>query len=206
MAPPRDWFAQLEKKLTKVVRDRRQKRQIKQLLEAAKEDRKRQNDEKSYPTVRVTAIKPKRVEELFKINKATFKGPAPWGISPDDSVEVPLSLIESLERKHRLFRKADENEALVRTKIDAVLKTAWGIKQHTNVQIQLERKLKVNLPIDKPNVTIVGTADYAIWYGEEVDDESTCVCVIEAKAPGKDGRFQALSYMSRTLINIYFDT
>ncbi|KAH8431025.1 uncharacterized protein LDX57_008686 [Aspergillus melleus] len=199
MAPPRDWFAQLEKKVTKVARDIRQKRQIKQLFEAAKEVRKRQKDEKCYPTIPVTGIDTNEVEEFFKLKEITMKDPEAWGIGPDDTVEVPAYLLESMRDEKEIFRRAPNKEALNRVKIDTILKAAWCIKRHDNVQAQLERNLRVDIPIDRPKKTVVGAVDYAVWYGRNAHDQAACICIIEAKKSDQDGFYQALSYMAMIL-------
>lgn len=106
-----------------------------------------------------------------------------------------------------------ENEALVRTRLDAIFMTTlaakkrqeWGpsasssvdsISSYRSLHLQFETALQFPVTHKDRLVMVKGRADYSLWYKTADDPESNLV-VVEAKANESDntGQWQALTYM-----------
>lgn len=113
-----------------------------------------------------------------------------------------------------MYGRADENEAVIRLTIDAILlETMASIKgveydqygeETTTSRKPLQMSLKnpinyvYNTVEGKKQVT--GRMDYTLWYGKR-DEAETNLMVVEAKAVGgvPAGRYQAISCMGESI-------
>lgn len=114
-----------------------------------------------------------------------------------------------------MYGRADENEAVIRLTIDAILlETMASLKgveydQHgeetttprKSPQMSLENPITYVYNTVEGKRQVTGRVDYTLWYGKQNEAE-TNLMVVEAKAVGEvpAGRYQAISYMGELTI------
>ncbi|KAJ9265274.1 hypothetical protein DTO195F2_1886 [Paecilomyces variotii] len=137
-----------------------------------------------------------------------------WSLEPHERKTVPDYLKSILEDYNLCMAGSRENEALVRTRLDAILMTTlaakkkgewgqtWGasmesVASYKSLHLQFETPLKCPVMHKNREIILNGRADYSLWY-ETVDEPESNMVVVEAKAHEGDrtGEWQTLTYMA----------
>lgn len=117
------------------------------------------------------------------------------------------------------FAGADQNEALIRTRVNVILVTILAAKKkeefgqgsqrvstsstasYKSLHLQVEQNVKLLWQIKKERVWISGRQDNSLWYGDAAD-QATNLVVLEFKKRGSEGEgcVQVLCYMGMVLL------
>ncbi|KAI9372524.1 hypothetical protein BJX61DRAFT_542613 [Aspergillus egyptiacus] len=181
-------------------------------------DDEKNKNKTQLPIKAVTDLVPQDVEHIFGFKLEHTK--STWKLHPRARRQVPDYLQKMLENYDLAFGHAEKNEALVRSRIDAIVLTTLAAKkreefrqhgggkapgQRTSTQSVasyrslhwgLERTVKLPWTVNGKRCLLSGKMDYALWYGRR-DEGETNMVIVEAKKYGAVslGRDQVIAYM-----------
>ncbi|KAJ5876005.1 uncharacterized protein N7529_001589 [Penicillium soppii] len=175
---------------------------------------------KTQPKLRkvaVTQLPTIRIPEIFHLKKVLalpFKLAPP----PNTRISVPQHLNLILSDYNRATEGSPQNEAMIRSRIDAIMLTtlaqvkrdstnprssvgssssASSISTVRSLHLQYEFSMKLEWTVDKELVLIEGIVDYSLWYGQH-NNHASNMAMVEAKNPAmlSTGVLQCLAYMA----------
>ncbi|KAL2870085.1 uncharacterized protein BJX67DRAFT_378631 [Aspergillus lucknowensis] len=173
---------------------------------------------KQLPIKAVTDLLPQDVEEILNLERENPK--STWTLRARERRNVPDYLKSILDDYELAFGRAEKNEAVVRTRIDAIVLTTLAAKKreefgqfggekgpgkrtstqsvssYKSIHWGLERTIKLPWVVDGQKCLLSGKMDYALWYGRR-DEAETNMVIVETKkyVSVSVGRDQVIAYM-----------
>ncbi|GKZ78405.1 hypothetical protein AnigIFM56816_001963 [Aspergillus niger] len=179
--------------------------------EKKKKEEETKKKKETLPTQAITDIPAYKVEKTFNLER--LKGNDNfWVLQPNERKAIPDHLRQILADYALAVGDSEQNEALIRTRLDAIFLTTLAAKKrlefsqsshrssslsqgsYKSVHIQFEKHLKFEWIYNKVKCLLQGRTDYSFWH-KDANMAETNTIIVEAKAVGKLDWHQALAYM-----------
>ncbi|OJJ03764.1 hypothetical protein ASPVEDRAFT_73397 [Aspergillus versicolor CBS 583.65] len=176
--------------------------ELKDIMNQSRDEGAQKGKDKSLPTLAVTDIRPEDVQCTFRM-KVDKNPDGVWHLDPAERRAVPEHLRKTLADYDLAFGDTEQNEAVVRTRVDhGLAKTSSNrtsvssALSYKSIHFGLETSIELPWPHKGQLKLIKGKIDYVVWYGKSEEAETNMVA-IKAKRRGEAslGMYQARVYM-----------
>ncbi|PWY72058.1 hypothetical protein BO83DRAFT_437967 [Aspergillus eucalypticola CBS 122712] len=204
---------QMEEDKKRKEEKKKQQEEEKKKKEEEEKKKKEEERKKKLPTKAITDIPGYKVAPMFGLKRMEGLRDPFWVLSPHERKPIPEYLKQILSDYNLAVGRSFGNEALIRTRLDAIFLTTLAAKKrlefnqpshrsstssqgsYKSVHIQFEKTFKLEWVYDKAECLLQGRTDYSFWH-KDANLAETNTIIVEAKAVGKMDWHQALAYMS----------